>query len=541
MVRREGSTLKWALFVGLAGGLGLIGASRADLVPGGGPAKSDCYAVLNVKGAANPGSTGNQVKNNRIITCTDGEACDQGACGDNACTFSAALCINQKDSTGTCTAPSSLDSVKVKAKGSVKLNVQVPQVLSGSVCGAFVDGTLTVPLKKNGKPKKVPQTKLKIVAKGPKGTKPRTDNDEVVFKCLPRTTPCPTTTTTTTPACVSTTTTTLVPPNSLTFLTVTGSANCGGAGINPPAVAPFSGQLFSDPNAATPITGGSLGLGCLYIGGGSATTVPPDRIPDGSTSILTVSGTNLVASSGTSPANCTKGVAPGFHCIGPTNTGMTCDPNNPTNPDFDCDVTIPGSCAPDAQCYFGPPLPIPNGPLTTCVLNVIKSDVSGTVVPSTGDTSISLPMFSRVYLTGNSTQPCPVCNCGKCSGGANDGGTCTPVGSLGTTLDCPPTPAQFLAPLNVTLGPLGNAAMMTAANGIFCPDQMNAGAFGKPDAKAIVETGMSPGNLTDNQPHPGKLASVFCIPATGNVAVDFSADIPGPGAIGLNGISQLHP
>src|SRR5262249_47268665 len=159
------------------------------------------------------------------------------------------------------------------------------------------------------------------------------------------------------------------------------------------------------------------------------------------------------------PANCTKGVAPGFHCIGPTNTGMTCDPNNPTNPDFDCDVTIPGSCAPDAQCFFGPPLPIPNGPLTTCVLNVIKSDVSGTVDTSTGDASSSLPMFSRVYLTGNSTQPCPVCNCGKCSGGANDGGTCNPVGSLGTTLDCPPTPAQFLAPLNVTLGPLGKAAM----------------------------------------------------------------------------------
>ena len=80
----------------------------------------------------------------------------------------------------------------MKAKGTVKLNVQMPQVLTGSACGAFVDGTLTVQLKKNGKPKSIPKTKLMIVAKGPKGTKPRTDEDEIVLKCLPRTTPCPT-------------------------------------------------------------------------------------------------------------------------------------------------------------------------------------------------------------------------------------------------------------------------------------------------------------------------------------------------------------
>src|SRR5690349_17214426 len=73
-----------ALSCGVAGTLALIGASRADLVPGGGPTKSDCYAGLSVLGAANPGSTGNQVKNNKVVECTDGEACDQGACGDNA-------------------------------------------------------------------------------------------------------------------------------------------------------------------------------------------------------------------------------------------------------------------------------------------------------------------------------------------------------------------------------------------------------------------------------------------------------------------------
>src|SRR5262249_19920018 len=200
---------------------------------------------------------------------------------------------NQKDPTGTCTPPTSLDSVKVKAKGTVKLNVAVPQLLSGSGCGAFVDGTLTVPLKPNGKPKKVPQTKLSIVAQAPKGTKPRSDNDQIVFKCLPRTTPCPVTTTTTTtsstlmtgslpgttstsstvfaststsmstiPSSTSTTgtttpasstttspassTTTTTQPQgftTLSFTTIPGTSNCAGPGLNPVASAPFSGAL----------------------------------------------------------------------------------------------------------------------------------------------------------------------------------------------------------------------------------------------------------------------------------------------------------
>jgi hypothetical protein len=191
MVRGERYALKWGLCLGLAGALGIIGTSRGDLIPGGGQAKSDCYAEFDARGVANPGTTGNQVKNNKVVTCTDGEACDQGPCGDAACTFSVALCINQHDPTGACTAPASLDSVKVKAKGNVKLNVQVPQLLSGSACGAFVDASLTVPLKKNGKAKKVPQTKVHLIAKAPQGTKPHTDEDSIVFKCLPRTTPCP--------------------------------------------------------------------------------------------------------------------------------------------------------------------------------------------------------------------------------------------------------------------------------------------------------------------------------------------------------------
>jgi hypothetical protein len=189
-------------FAVLAASLLVLGAtvSWADLIPGGGNAKSDCYAELKVLGAQNPGTTGDQVTKNKTLLCTDGAACDQGPAGDNQCTFSAALCINQTDvNVPQCTPPASLDSVKVKAKGAVKLNVQVPQLLTGSECGSFVDVTLTIPLKKNGKPKNIPQAKLSIVAKAPKGTKPRTDQDQIVLKCMPG----GGTTTTTLPGCAA--------------------------------------------------------------------------------------------------------------------------------------------------------------------------------------------------------------------------------------------------------------------------------------------------------------------------------------------------
>ena len=307
----------------------------------------------------------------------------------------------------------------------------------------------------------------------------------------------------------------------------------------------MSGQLYSDTAASMPITGGGLGLACLYIGGGNATSVPPDPIPDASTEILSVAQNGaLSGNAGTGPKDCTLGVLATKHCIGATNNGAAC------TTDSNCQVSLPDSCANDAQCFFGPPLPIPNGGLSTCVLNVIKTDASGTSDASTGASDISLPLFSRVYLTGNATSPCPKCINSACVGGARNTLACMTAGTVPTSLDCPPNAANFLAQLNVDLTPLTTGvAMETAADGNFCASigQGNpngtsgaAGAFGKPDAKAIVETGKLAGNLTDGAPHNSALGSVFCIPMTGNLSIDIAADLPGPGAIGLNGNAQLR-
>jgi hypothetical protein len=316
----------------------------------------------------------------------------------------------------------------------------------------------------------------------------------------------------------------------LSFTTIVGTSNCAGAGLNPVATAPFSGALFTNTGATTPVTGGNLGLACLYIGGGAATTVAPLKIPDSATSMLQLSGNTLSASAGTGPGNCTLGYAAGKHCISEVHTGMAC------TTDLNCEPAAPGSCAPDAQCFFGPPLPLPNGALSTCVVNPIASNVSGTADPTTGSAMVNLPLGSRTYLTGNSTSPCPRCVNNVCVGGAKNGmGPCTAVGAALTSLDCPPTPAQFVATLGVSINPLTTGVVTTTSStGSFCPGQANVGAFGKTTARAIRETGIPPGNITDGLVHNAHLAAVFCIPKTGNLAIDGAADLPGPGAIGLN-------
>jgi hypothetical protein len=336
---------------------------------------------------------------------------------------------------------------------------------------------------------------------------------------------CASTTTTTTTS--SSTTTTSTPPGpTLTITNVTGSSNCGGKGLSTPPSPPLSGEIDSDTAGTLKIS--DLGLGCLYIGGGNATTVPASLIPNGSSSIFTVSGTNLSANTGTGPANCTVGFGPGMHCIGGINTGAAC------STDANCTPSTTGSCAPDANCFFGPPLPIPNAGLSTCVLNAIKTDASGTVTPSTGDAVISINLASRTVLTGNSTAPCPQCVAGTCNAGPNKGMACSPVGNLLTTLDCPPDPGGLLGALPVNLAPLVTGpSSVSAADGNFCPSQAHPGAFGKALTEAIKQTGSPGGNLSDGNPHAAVLGYSFCVPGTGSVAVDGSADIPGPGSVGL--------
>jgi len=341
------------------------------------------------------------------------------------------------------------------------------------------------------------------------------------------TVPSTSTTTTTT----STTTSTTVPPLGphLSFTTTIGSANCNiGPNQDPPTPEPpLSGTLYSDTAATTPIA--SLGLGCLYIGGGNA-GVAPSQVPENATTILdSADGLTLTASFGTGQADCSRGLSAIKHCV--------------SDPDLECaddDACggLPGNCQGDVNCYFGPPVPI-NGFPASCVVNTFATDASGTLDLATGTSTVNIQLASRVFLTLGLPTACPVCEAGFCNYGERQGLECTSNNLAGTTLDCLPQAGIFIATLPVDLSPLSNSTnLKTADDGNFCSPQQTPGAFGQPDTRAIQQVGQPGGDLTDGQPHASILVSNFCIPATLNGALDNLGNLPGPGTLSLPGNAQ---
>jgi len=87
-----------------------------------------------------------------------------------------------------------------------------------------------------------------------------------------------------------------------------------------------------------------LGASCLYIGGGSASTVPPGATPAGASSYLDIAPScALVASNGTGKLDCTKGSSTtakecvnAGKCVGGASPGATCI--------NDSDCFGPGTC-----------------------------------------------------------------------------------------------------------------------------------------------------------------------------------------------------
>ena len=156
----------------------------AVLVPGGPVTKtsSDCYLELRVTGASAA-----QVQRNQIVTCTDGDPCDRGPCGDDRCDFEIAACTNQTDpALPDCTPPSALASAHTSAKAGLT------PILQGAACTA--SSQLAVSVKRNGKGKYL-AGRSKVVLKGSasarKGVSPRKDGDRWTLVCAPRTAPCP--------------------------------------------------------------------------------------------------------------------------------------------------------------------------------------------------------------------------------------------------------------------------------------------------------------------------------------------------------------
>jgi hypothetical protein len=439
----------WTAVLVLAGALATIAA--ATTLPGKGPTASECYVTLKVEGTK--AATGANK-----LECQDGDpTCDRdGDCHNNSCTFSIQACPNQPGLSG-CT-PSSLSKLKAHAKSQ-----QLTAPLTGSACGALIDVNVALKGKKHTKPGK---TKVILMAKATSG-KPKVDKDKDVLVCTsrPATESCPTTTVTSTTV-TSTTTTTLAvcgdgtvngtevcdPPGQQGGCATGTSCNfdcsacrtvCGdglvgnGEQCDPPCGGGCSGgQLCNDScqcvaqsacacgtgdptslSFTTTIGSGNCGnvmdasgatvlnLACegLYFGGFGNNSPLPATTPDMGTSIVKAccSGTTLT--------------------LAPTGSG---------------DVGATQRSCTAQGCLFGAPLPVQNGDLSTCVINVVSQPAAGSAVCDTGVVDLDLPLTSYVYLTGdidsdgsNGIQPCPIC-AQSCSGGDRNGGFCN------TSADC---------------------------------------------------------------------------------------------------------
>jgi len=165
-----------------------------------------------------------------------------------------------------------------------------------------------------------------------------------------------------------------------------------------------------------------LACGGFYFGCAGVGIPVPVTVPDMGTSIasVTCNGTTLTLS-GTTPAE-----AGGNRCSGGTNHHNACTAN------ADCPG---GACkflrCTNPGCLFGPPLPIPASAhnaaaISTCVINTVSQNASGTADCGTGTTtSYSIPLSSAVFLTSDLMLM-------RCSGGSNPGGDCTGGGGCGT-------------------------------------------------------------------------------------------------------------
>lgn len=301
-----------------------------------------------------------------------------------------------------------------------------------------------------------------------------------------------------------------------------GTDDCGGPAFVPGPQPPLTGQV----NDGTGTKLADLGLGCLYTG-----MLPPTKLSSGGTTIVDVVGigagtATLGGSDGSGPLDCTKGAGPLKHCA---NGAAGTDGMGLCDTDGDCNNKL-GTCLPDAHCFFGPPVPVP-GAFPACAVNALQSDMCGALNLLTFETHLMAVISSRTYLTFNADSPCPLCTGGTCTYGKNAGLPCTPIGSYSTSPDCPPDDGTFLAALQIVIPDLttGTSTLTADAAGSFCDAQTTPGAFGLPDARQIVQTGV--GALAGGTSGITTSVATFCIYPTGNPIIDFSGGFPAAGTL----------
>jgi hypothetical protein len=171
----------------LALALALSLAPRAEaLIPGGGPAASDCYAEWQV---TSPSATGSGQR----LDCEDGDpACDADTVSGQ-CTFNVSVCVLQTDVPG-CN-PSGVQVLPpIRFKGKTRrYGLQAPADLTTAGCGpaAPVVARLRTVKRGRNKGKQLPSKPIKLTLSARTTGSPRVDNDSLTLVCVPPQAPCP--------------------------------------------------------------------------------------------------------------------------------------------------------------------------------------------------------------------------------------------------------------------------------------------------------------------------------------------------------------
>jgi hypothetical protein len=341
-------------------------------------------------------------------------------------------------------------------------------------------------------------------------------------------------------------------PGACPTVAPSGCAGCNGDGFINFSTTNTPGDCGDIRNSAGTLVA-NINCAGLYTGGGGNSVPLPYGVPDLGSQVMKIT-------------TCTGSVA--------TVGGAT---SSETGSNLNCSAT---------GCRYGAPLAVPNPgstPTSVCVLNNLSSGVSGTVDCSTGAQSISAPLSSVIFLTGDTAtdpsatiagiQPCPLCTGGSCIGGPNNGMLCvagtTTLGgnpAYPTSNHCPPDPMFNIGTLPVafnlssgTVSWTGTTATNDTGSTVsvqsrvfsgFCRDADSTGAFaGTTPATAQLcwENGMAVGAACSGtfesceQRNNGAFG-----PAGGNnktiTAIGSSASIVGgPGAAKLVSVFSIRP
>jgi hypothetical protein len=166
--------------------LGILTIPASAQVPGGGPAKTDCYVEWS-------GVTPNNGKN---VSCQDGDpSCDVDGIQNGFCVLGVAVCAAQTNVPG-CPQQTPLTIEKLTVKPMPKtvkfgqLNFPVtaptlPTPISSPICSAQSIIRLPLKVKKNGKV--VPSAKVTLTAVAIASLKPKKDKDVIKLQCVPNT------------------------------------------------------------------------------------------------------------------------------------------------------------------------------------------------------------------------------------------------------------------------------------------------------------------------------------------------------------------